>query len=74
MAAAEARANQCQQEYDNAMAKLKEIERIGPVYRQFTKTMSDIMLKRFNNISEHLTSAYRLKLRTFTKPSTDKIR
>lgn len=67
MAASEARANQYRMEFDNAMNILKENERIGPRHRKFTTTMSDIMLKHFNHINEHLIATYKLKLRSLGK-------
>ncbi|CAF3403470.1 unnamed protein product, partial [Rotaria socialis] len=57
MAATEARANQYRIEFENAMAILKENERMGPLHRQLTQIMSNIMIKRFNNMNEHLLAA-----------------
>ncbi|CAF3929452.1 unnamed protein product, partial [Rotaria sordida] len=69
--AAEFRANQYRLQFNNAMNKLKENESTHLSDRILTKVMFDIMIKRFNNISEHLVSVYKLKLRAFTKLRTD---
>ncbi|CAF1500701.1 unnamed protein product [Rotaria sordida] len=68
---AEIRAHQYQLQFNNAMNKLKENESTNLSDKILTKVMFDIMLKRFNNISEHLVSVYKLKLRAFTKFRTD---
>ncbi|CAF1544958.1 unnamed protein product, partial [Rotaria sordida] len=52
--AAEFRANQYRLQFNNAMNKLKENESTHLCDRILTKVMFDIMIKRFNNISEHL--------------------
>ncbi|CAF1632507.1 unnamed protein product [Rotaria sordida] len=70
--AAEFRANQYRLQFNNAMNKLKENESTHLSDRILTKVMFDIMIKRFNNISEHLVSVYKLKVRAFTKLRTDK--
>ncbi|CAF1454496.1 unnamed protein product, partial [Rotaria sordida] len=61
--AADIRANQCRFLFNNAMNKLKENESTHPSDRILTKVMFDVLIKRFNNISEHLVSIYKLKLR-----------
>ncbi|CAF1336867.1 unnamed protein product [Rotaria sordida] len=61
--AADIRANQCRFQFNNAMNKLKENESTHPSDRILTKVMFDVLIKRFNNISEHLVSLYKLKLR-----------
>ncbi|CAF4107845.1 unnamed protein product, partial [Rotaria sordida] len=69
--AAEFRANQYRLQFNNAMNKLKENESTHLSDRILTKVMFDIMIKRFNNISEHLVSVYKLKVEQNIDPFDD---
>lgn len=66
---AEAKFEEYRKIFDTDMAQYKENQRSGPSHKRLTRTMIDIMERRFANINERLICLYQLKIRFFVKAS-----
>ncbi|CAF3376490.1 unnamed protein product [Rotaria sp. Silwood2] len=72
IATVETKMNEYQKKFDIDLAKMKENQHTDPSDKKLTRTMLDIMERRFKNINERLMCLYKLKLRFFVKAPTVK--
>lgn len=70
IAVAETKMNEYRKYHDILTNKMKDIQRTGPIHKQFNETMLNLLEERFKNMNQHFINLYRLKIRFFDKAPT----
>ena len=72
IAGEEAKLNEYRTNFDTEIAQMNELQRSGPPHKKLTRTMSNLLERRFKNIDDRLAHLHNLKIRFFVKAPTIK--